>query len=144
MTPASFVNASCFTCVVPPSRVLGVVPFRVLLDFTFDNSVFTPLLYAIQPVLISMTPSSGSKSGGSIIIISLSNITADSIFHCRFGSVLSPAKILAKYSNSFAQLTCMSPRFDISGSVDLFVTDGRFGDLLGSLKNFFFVVIVVF
>jgi hypothetical protein len=95
VSPASVVNISSVTCVVPPCNSLGVVQFRILLDFVFDNAIFTSFMYVGQPMFSAMTPSCGSRSGGTLVYISLSNMSSGSNFRCRFGSVLQSAEIIS-------------------------------------------------
>jgi hypothetical protein len=87
VAPASFVNTSCVTCILPPSNSVGVVQFRVLLDFALNTSKYTSFLYIDQPVISTMKPTFGSKSGGTLVTIHITNVTPGRSLLCRFGSM---------------------------------------------------------
>jgi hypothetical protein len=138
VTPASVLNVSCVTCTLPPSPSIGIVQFRVLLDFAFDNAVFVPFLYVDQPVASAMMPTCGPRSGGTRLTIKVSNILPGSTFVCMFGSTAVASDVLGTDSSASGRISCLSPPFERASIIDVFVSHKLYGDALGSVRFLYF------
>ena len=69
----------------------------------FTNAV--PITYAALPVLHTMSPSSGPRSGNTSMVVSGANLQRGTQYTCRFGHL---GDVVAQYENDSA-LSCQSP-----------------------------------
>ena len=70
----------------------------------------------VTPILLSVSPMSGSVSGGTHVTAVGANFLADTSF-CRFGAV----NVTAAYDSS-TRIFCISPPQDVVGAVTVAVT----------------------
>ena len=128
-TLVTFVNTSELTCITPAHSGGGPVDLTVSNPGAASAVLKDGFAYrmAAGPVVKSVSPSSGTSNGGTVIAISGGHFVAGTTVN--FGGV-----ILTPTSIASSKLLCVTPAFSqLSGRVDVKVInpDGQTGTLVG-------------
>jgi len=132
--PAASVTVTASTeaiCISPP-HLPGSVNLRVSNNndtFSSETVIFT---YGLEPLITSMTPSAGSRYGGTIISIEGEHFGSFSTWNCMFGATTVPASLI-----NDTLLRCVSPPRLEAGS-ELVQLSSNGNDIARQSETFWF------
>jgi hypothetical protein len=115
-TKATVYNTTKATCKAPESFYFKETPVEITLnaeDRTDDGNIYN---YYKPPFLFDAEPNQGPTRGGTKVKIVGTNFTDSGNITCRFGENTVPATRL-----SSSEITCVSPKTDKPGEVDLVI-----------------------
>ena len=111
---AKVINGQMIQCIAPSNKNDGNVSFKLIIDKLIVSYPSHQFLY-LNIDILSIYPTSGPISGGSLVVITLSNPSAH-ITHCRFKDSI--VKALPSTTDD-DQIICKSPKQKIPGRVSL-------------------------
>lgn len=115
-TKADIVNSTVAKCKAPASYYYETTAVELTLnaeDRTNDENIYH---YYKPPFLFEAEPNQGPTKGGTKVKVVGTNFTDTGNITCRFGDITVPANRV-----SSSELTCVSPKVDKPGEVDLVI-----------------------
>jgi hypothetical protein len=116
-TSFTVVSATAITCITPARISAGGVGI-IVTTAGGQSKQFSFFNYIIPPVITSLSPSTGSTAGGTIVTITGTNFTGATSVTIN-GKAATPIKVVDNTT-----ITCKAPINLIAGPVDVIVTTG--------------------
>jgi hypothetical protein len=135
--PARFVSSTLVECVSPPGAISSVELSLTSSGALFYEEASLSFEYVADAAgVVSLSPNSGSLSGGTPVTVELSGTSPSNVISCRFGAAATPSPATPS-ADSEAAVVCISPASTGSESDVVAVEITTDGSLFSSSSTLF-------